>query len=173
MIDLELEKRLMNWRDTVRGGIGGGGSACCAAWAAAYVAARNKEEEAIEISLEINEPQSALRRIDINELDGWLVEAAVRANLHYDQRMVLRLKYVMEFPNHFIKNKLRVQNLRINDTSIRLIHGRAIDNLKKVLEKLETPAKIRSYNSHARYVPRPDATVVPSGATAPEENAKP
>ncbi|MFZ6871146.1 hypothetical protein ACO0LF_03665 [Undibacterium sp. Di27W] len=168
MIDLELEKRLMNWRNTVLGGIGGGGGACCASWAAAYIAARNKQEEALAIALEINQPCSALIRFDVNELDGWLVEAAVRTLIDHDQKQVLRLKFVWEYPDHWIKTKLHIR-----DAALRIVFGRAITNLKTVLDKLKSPDTIRTHNSHAGIVPRPDATVVPLGAAAPVENAKP
>ena len=167
--DMSFENRMSNWRDTVLSGGRGGSGGCCTDWAAKYVAGRNKREEALAISLEIIKPSSNLIRIDVNELDGWLVEAAVRSLVCFDQKQVLRFRYVFEYPNHFIKNRLRPQYPRINDASLSLIFGRAITNLKLVLEKLETPAKIRSYNLHARSVPRLEALAVPVGTPAPLE----
>lgn len=161
--NMTFENRMMNWRDTVLScGRGGAASGCCSGWAAAYVKARNKREEVLAISLEITQPNSLLYRADVNELDGWLVEAAVRAMIQFDQKQILRYRYVWEFSNHFIKNKLH-----INDTAIRIVLGRAKTNLNLVLEKLESPVKIRAYNLHARSVPRPEALAVPSGTPAP------
>lgn len=149
-----FENRMENWRDTVRGGTGRKGSPFCAGWAAAYVAARHKQEEKIAMELQIVEYGSDLWRADVDELDGWIIEAAVRSLPHFDQAQVLRFRYVHEYPNHFIKDRLRAANAKINDAAIRIILGRAIINLNLMLENLKTPDKIRSYNSHARCVPR-------------------
>lgn len=162
--DMSFENRMMNWRNTVRGGIGGGGSSCCADWAAKYVAGRNKREEALAISLQIIQPQSTLCRADVNELDGWLVEAAVRTLGHFDQIQVLRFRYVWDYPDHFIRSKLLIR-----ESALRIVLGRAVTNLKLVLEKLEAPVKIRAYNSHAGIVPRLEALAVPVGTPAPLE----
>jgi hypothetical protein len=162
--ELSFERRMLNWRDTVRGTSGGGGG-CCSGWAAAYVAARNKREEALAISLQINESRSLLSRVDVNELDGWLVEAAVRTMIKFDEKQILRFRYVWEYPNHFIKNRLM-----INDASVRIVLARAVTNLKFVLEKLDSPVKIRTYNLHARSVPRLEALAVPVGTPAPLEH---
>lgn len=153
-IDEEFEERMTNWRKTVRYGRGGDADGCCAGWARAYVLARNDREKAIALELEIVKPENILSRKEVDELDGWLVESAVAVLPYFDQKELLRLKYVWEFPNHFLKNKLRSHNPRINDSSLRIILGRATSNLKNVLAKLEQPAKIRSHNLHARYVPR-------------------
>lgn len=161
--ETEFEKRMMNWRDTVlsRGGSSGG---CCARWAANYVASRNSRELALAVSLEILQPSSSLAYIGVDELDGWLVEAAVKSLIHFDQKQVLRFKYVWEYPDHWIKSKLLIR-----DNALRIILGRAIANLKNILEKLESPATIRSYNLHAGIVPRLEASAVPLGTVAPLE----
>ena len=161
--DISFEKRMMNWRDTVlsRGGSGGG---CCAGWAANYVASRNSREVALAISLEILQPSSSLAYVGVNELDGWLIEAAVKSLIHFDQKQVLRFKYVWEYPDHWIKSKLLIR-----DNALRIVLGRAIINLKNILEMLESPATIRSYNLHAGIVPRLEASAVPVGAVAPLE----
>lgn len=148
---LNFETRMVNWRDTVRGSVSSKGD-CCAAWAADYVSNRNKREYLLALSLDIVSPTSPLSRIESNALDGWLVEYAWRTLIQYDQKQLLRLKYVWDYPNHFIKNKLH-----INDASIRIVLGRAITNLNLVLDKLEAPDKIRAYNLHARCVPRLEA----------------
>jgi hypothetical protein len=161
--ELSFERRMLNWRDTVRGTSGGGGG-CCSGWAAAYVAARNKREEALAISLQINESRSLLSRVDVNELDGWLVEAAVRTMIKFDERQALRLRYVWEYPDHFIRTRLVIR-----ESALRMIFARGITNLKLVLEKLDSPVKIRTYNSHAGIVPRLEALAVPVGTPAPLE----
>ena len=153
-IDEEFEARMTNWRKTVRYGSGGDADGCCAGWARAYVKARDDREKAIALELKLLEPDSKLARKEVDELDGWLVESAVAVLPYFDQRELLRLKYVWLFPNHFLKDKLRCHNPRINDSTLRIIHARATSNLKNVLAKLEQPAKIRSHNLHARYVPR-------------------
>ena len=160
-----LEKRLMDWRDTVLGNIGGCSEKVCASWASAYVAARNEHERQLAIALEIIKPESTLSRVDVDELDGWLIEAAVRAMIHFDQKQVLRLKFVWGYPNHFIKSKLK-----INDTSLLIVLGRALTNLQIMLDKLDAPVKIRSNNSHAGIVPRLEASAVPVGTPAPLES---
>lgn len=147
-IDSELEARLINWRNTVRGHRCGG-SGASSSWANMYIAARNDRERALAISLKIAQPENVLWRCDNNELDGWMVESAVRSLIYFDQKQLLRFKFVFEYPNHFIKTKLR-----INDASIRIVLARGLNNLKEVLEKIDTPAKIRTNNLHARYVPR-------------------
>lgn len=133
-----LENRLANWRDTVRGAGRGGAGSCSSAWAAAYVQARDDRERQIAIAMKLIRPESALYGIDVNELDGWLIEAAVSSMVHFDQKQVLRFKYVWGYPNHFIKSKLH-----INDTSLRIVLGRALTNLQNIIDKLDSPAKIR------------------------------
>lgn len=170
VVDLNFERQMENWRNTVRFGCGGNGGGCCAGWAAKYVAARNKQEELLALELEIIKPGTVLYAADVDELNGWLVESAVRSIPYFEQVQVLRFHHVFQYPNHFIKNKLRVHNPRINDSSLRILLGRAESNLKNILEKLQSPAKIRSYNLHARCVPRPMAKPVPVGTAAPSES---
>jgi hypothetical protein len=161
--DLCFERRMLNWRNTVRASNGRSGSgSCCSGWAAAYVAARNKREEALAVSLQINEPRSALLRADVNELDGWLVEAAVRSMIQFDEKQALRFRYVWEYPDHFIRSKLMIR-----ESALRIVMARAVSNLKLVLENLDSPVKIRAYNSHAGIVPRLEALAVPVGTPAP------
>ncbi|MDY7537667.1 hypothetical protein QN372_00760 [Undibacterium sp. RTI2.1] len=156
-----FENRMANWASTVRTKHGAGGGCCCD-WAASYVACRNKREEALAVALQITEPSSELYHAHVDELDGWLVEFAWRTLIHFDQKQILRFKYVFGYPNHFIKSKLH-----INDSSIRIVLGRAINNLTLVLDSLEVPARIRHYNLHARCVPRLEALAVPLGTVAP------
>lgn len=136
MHEATLLDRLANWRDTVRYGHGSGGSAC-ASWAAAYYAARSEREQALAISLQINVPRSSVYLFNANELDGWLVETAVRGMIHFDQQQALRFKFVFEYPDHWIKTKLKLR-----DNALRLVLGRAQNNLEIVLKSLELPDKI-------------------------------
>ena len=133
-MDHLFEKRMDNWRRTVRGGIGGG-SACCASWAALYVKARAKDGNG-------NDPAPPRQLISVDELDGWLIEAAVRSLVVFDEKMALRYWYVMQYPEHWIRSKLM---LRAN--SVRLVMARAENNLREVLAKLDSPDNILSTNS--------------------------
>jgi len=164
-VEGQLIHRLDNWRAAVRTGAAGGADGCATSWAAAYVAARNDREKRLAIELQIIQPVNGLCRESADILDGWLVEAAVRCMPHFDQKQALRLRYVWNYSNHFMKTKMR-----INDTSLHIVLGRARTNLKIVLDKLETPVKIRSNNSHARYVPRLEALAVPVGTPVPLES---
>ncbi len=161
--EASLEKRLANWSDTVRGNVGGGRGGACASWASAYVAARNDREKQLAIALRIVKPESTLYAVGVDELDGWLIEAIVRSMVYFDQMQALRHRYVWNYSNHWIKTKLK-----INDTSLRIVMARALTNLQMALDKLESPARIRSNNSHAGIVPSPEASVaVPVGTAAP------
>jgi hypothetical protein len=148
-LELDFEERLMNWGATVRGSVGSAGGAC-ALWADLYVKHRNDQEKALAIALQIALPASPLRATDSNVLDGWLIEAAWTRLGFFDQKEALKLRYVWGYRNQFIKNKLH-----INGSCLDIVLGRAKTNLKLVLDKLDSPAKIRANNLHARYVPRP------------------
>ncbi|MGZ9713913.1 hypothetical protein ACXX82_24250 [Glaciimonas sp. GNP009] len=135
-----LENRLYNWGETVsyRGSTSGG---VCAAWAKEYVRVRGKQEAMLAIALKIARPNAQMTRGDVNELDGWLIELAVRELRYLDQRHVLKYKYVWRYPNHFIKNKLH-----INDSTMCTLSKMALDNLQKILDKFDAPDNIRSTN---------------------------
>jgi hypothetical protein len=163
--DVSLEKRLANWRDTVRDGKSSSSTTACASWAKAYVASRNEREQQLAIALQITRPESNLSRIEVDELDGWLIEEIVRSMIHFDQKQALRYRYVFNYPDHWIKTKLQIR-----DNALRIVMGRALNNLKLLLDKLDSPVKIRSYNSHAGIVPRPEALAVPLGTPAPLES---
>lgn len=151
-LEVAFERRMANWRNTVRDRHRGGVGQCCARWALAYVRERNQREQALAASLQMMPADALPPQVAVNELDGWLVEAAVRSLAHFDQAQALRYKYVLEYPNHFIRSKLHIR-----DSALRIVLARAIENLKLMLEKLETPARIKTYKLHAGTVPRLEA----------------
>jgi hypothetical protein len=139
--DVSLEKRLANWRDTVRDGKNSKSTTACASWAKAYVASRNEREQQLAIALQITKSESNLSRVEVDELDGWLIEEAVRSMAHFDQKQALRYRYVFNYPDHWIKTKLQIR-----DGALRIIMSRALNNLKLLLDKLDSPVRIRSAN---------------------------
>ncbi len=139
-------RRMDNWRRVVRGSGASGG--CCAGWARLYVASRVHDESG---------PQYTGSLISPDVLDGWLVEAAVRSLISFDEKMALRYWHVFQYPEHWIKVKLMLRR-----SGVRLTLSRAENNLMRVLDKLSSPDIILSNksqnNSHAGIVPRPDTS---------------
>jgi hypothetical protein len=72
--------------------------------------------------------------------------------IHFDQKQALRYRYVFNYPDHWIKTKLQIR-----DGALHIVMSRALNNLKLLVDKLDGPDKIRSYNSHASIDPRPEA----------------
>lgn len=140
-----LEKRLTNWRCTVRGGIASGDGGCCALWAQWYVTL-NVEERTWPGE---RPPRPAGNSISVDTLDGWLVEACVRC-LKPDERTLLRMMYVFQEPEHVIKRELWLRR-----SGIRALKQEALSNLKKMLDRIGNTDTILRNNIHAGNVPRP------------------
>ena len=140
-----LEKRLANWRCTVRGGIGGGDGGCCALWAQWYVTL-NVEERTWPGE---RPPRPLGDSITVDTLDGWLVEACVRC-MEPDERTLLRMVYVFQETEHVIKRALRLRR-----SGVRALKQLALDNLKKMLDRIGNTGTILLNNIHAGNVPRP------------------
>ena len=156
--ELRLQLRLENWRRTMISARAGSGS-CCAAWAALYVASRVRDGNG-------DAPPGPPREIvAVDQLDGWLVEAAVRMLPVFEERRALQLHYVWQYPEHWIKTKLKLRR-----TGLRLVLARAKRNLQQLLAQLENPAKILSNNLHAGVDPRPESTDAHVGATLTLKN---
>lgn len=151
-VSAELDARLANWSGTVRGGFGGGRSAC-ASWASMYIASRARDGNGND---DAGMP-AAIRTVD--ELDGWLVEGAVRNLAVYNERMVLRYHFVFRYPEHWIRTKLLVRQ-----REVRILMARGILNLQLILADIKKPDKIPSNNLHAGNDPRPESVDVPLGA---------
>lgn len=155
-----FERRMENWRRTVSGSTGPG-SNCCAAWAALYVASRLRDGSGNDA------PDPPREIVSVDQLDGWLVEAAVRAIPVFELQQVLRFWWVRRYPEHWIKSKLMIRRGRF-----RLILGRAENALQRVLDRLENPTKIPHNNLHAGNVPRPESTDCPVGAVLTLESGE-
>jgi hypothetical protein len=168
--DIAFAKRMENWRRTVRGSLGGGGG-YCAGWARLYVAARTaKERKNQELGLFaslMKEVDAKRVRIDVDELDGWLVEAAVRSLGDFNERKVLQFWYVFQYPEHWIKTKLLLRR-----SGVMLVKARAENNLQKVFTRLENAATILSNNLHAGVDPRPESKDAPAGGALTLEKEK-
>jgi len=151
-----FSKRMDNWRRTVRY-LGSGGGGCCASWAAMYVACRAQDK-----NVEAEAARMPRAIVTVDQLDGWLVEAAVRAMASFEEKQALRYRYVWQYSDHWIKTKLKLRR-----TGVRLVLARAQRNLQQILAKLENPAKILTNNSHAGVDPRPESTDAHVGASSP------
>jgi hypothetical protein len=165
-----FDKRMDNWRRTVRGSLGGGRGGFCATWARWYVICRTVDRNILKTFIEpdISPPRMP---ITVDELDGWLVEAAVRTLPNYDERKVLQFWHVFQSPEHWITKKLMLRR-----SSVMLVKGRAEINLQKVLRKLESANNLHSStlytHSHAGNVPRPETKVALDGAALSLETEK-
>ncbi|MDR3411584.1 MAG: hypothetical protein P4L87_11680 [Formivibrio sp.] len=172
VVETLSEKRLANWAKTVLNH-GGDSSGVCAFWAKSYIALRNKEHERIALELQLVDPQSPLCSIDADLLDGWLVEAAVRAMTNFDEKQAIRYRYVWNYPDHWIRSKLGIRQ-----NALPLVIARGKNNLRSLLEKLDTPDRIRSNATdrtcfttfHAGTDPRLEAIAVPVGTLEPLES---
>lgn len=167
MIDSHaFERRMDNWRRTVRGSLGGGSGGFCATWARWYVICRTADSNRLKTFVEpdISPPRAP---ITVDELDGWLVEAAVRSLVDFNERRVLHFWYVFQYPEHWIKTKLLLRR-----SGVMLVKGRAENNLQKVFTRLENAANILSNNLHAGNVPRPESTDAHVGASLTLEKEK-
>jgi hypothetical protein len=136
-VAVALERRLENWRTTVREPKGET-EGVCAFWAAAYIKARNDHQRRLALELELIQPENKLSRVPEDELDGWLVEAAVRGMIHHDQKQLLRFRYVFDYPDHWIRTKLKIRV-----SQYKIIHAKALQNLLYLLDNAPAPAKIR------------------------------
>lgn len=166
IIDDVFMKRIENWRKTVRGSLGGGSSGYCAGWAKLYTAAQLQKEIDAKVAAMIALPPMPTR-VMVDELDGWLVEAAVRSLIDYNERKVLHYWYVFQYPEHWIKTKLLLRR-----SGVMLVKGRAENNLRKMFTRLENAANILSNNLHAGNVPRPESIDAHVGASLTLEKVK-
>lgn len=157
-MDTAFESRMENWARTVRDGFGHG-AGCCASWAAMYIASRSKDGNGDAA------PPPPRSIVTVDQLDGWLVEAAVRSMITFEEKQVLRFWYVKKYPEHWIKSKLMLRR-----TGVRLVLARAENNLQKILANCDSPSKILFNNSHAGTVPRPESTDAHVGATLTLKN---
>jgi hypothetical protein len=159
-MDHRFEQRMDNWRRTVRDGMRGGSGSCCASWAALYVKGRLQDRGDID-------PAPPRLSFTVDELDGWLIEAAVRSLVVFEEKQALRFWYVMQYPEHWIKSKLMLRR-----TGVRLVMARAENNLRLVLLNLDSPANILSNKLHAGIDPRPESTDAHVGASVTLEKVK-
>jgi hypothetical protein len=159
----DFEKRMANWRRVVCGSVSRGGDGFCAGWARLYVQTRDERERRKMLkrygpgmALLLMPTMTSSTRISIDELDGWLVEAAVRSLPDFNERKVLQMWHVWQYPEHWIKSKLLLRR-----GVFRLILGRAQRNLKNALRNINCAANIQSNNLHAGTDPRLESKDVP------------
>lgn len=160
-----FRKRMENWRKTVRLGLGGGSGGYCASWAKWYFATKHLHSTGPK---EFEEMQREMRvPVSIDELDGWLVEAAVRSLINFNERKVLQWFYVHNYPEHWIKSKLALRK-----ASVLLIKARAEKNLQILLARLENSTYIYKHQFNAGSDPRLETKVVQVGAALSLEKLK-
>jgi hypothetical protein len=119
---VEFEKRLDNWRRTVLY-LGHGTGTACPGWAAMYI----KTRDALDAPAG---PASARNLISVEELDGWMIEAAWSALSNEDDKTVLKLWYVSRAKPETIRCSMRLRRMRVGD-----LLERAKNNLQKELDK--------------------------------------
>jgi hypothetical protein len=172
-IDAELERRLENWRNVVIFGSGGSGN-YCASWAAAYYAQRNLEElkrtlDGLSVGA-LEALVGSIKRHEIDQADGWLIERLVMEMPMKDQQLILRLKFVGRRDWPEISKVMRRFNKRSNIAASKIVLRKAITSLQDALAQIKSDARIQSYNLHTWSVPCPEAQAVPLGTPAPTEN---
>ncbi len=122
--DVEFEKRLDNWRRTVLY-LGHGTGTACPSWAAMYI----KTRDALDATAR---PASMRNLISVQELDGWVIEAAWSALTNEDDKTVLKLWYVRRATPETIRCSMRLRRVPVNK-----VLERAKNNLQKELAKLK------------------------------------
>jgi hypothetical protein len=138
--EFEFEKRMQNWRKTVRG-FSGSGKGAMPGWAALYIKARDAAAAGVA------EPfghWNLKTSDDINHLDGWLIEATVRELTALNERTVLRCVYVYDLDDEQIRRKLGVRRL-----SVPLLLAMAKINLQKDLANKNRGTRIPINNLRA------------------------
>lgn len=164
----EFMGRMDNWRRTVRGGAGSSAtSGCCALWARWYVLCHLEKRAAADVDAGARRTQPTRPLVSVDQLDGWIVEAAVRTLGDFNEREVLRFWYVWQYPPHWICSKLHVRKHHL-----RVLLARAEKNLHQVLAKLDDAARMQSNNLHAGVDPRLESKDAPIGGALTLENAK-
>lgn len=161
--DIGFEKRMENWRRVVRSSVARGGGGFCAGWARLYVQTRDERERRKMLkqygpgmALLVMPTLTASTKVSIDELDGWLVEAAVRSLPDFNERKVLQMWHVWQYPEHWIKTKLLLRK-----SGVRIVLAHAQSNLKNILRNLNSAVNIQSNNSHAGTDPRPESKDAP------------
>lgn len=118
----DLERRLDNWRRTVLY-LGHGGGTACPSWAAMYI----KSRDALNGT---QRPASMRNLVSVEELDGWMIEAAWQALADVDEKNVLKLWYVRRATPETIRCSMRLRRM-----PVKVLLERAKINLQKELAK--------------------------------------
>lgn len=142
----QIEARLDNWRKTLTEYATVSSShSYCAAWAKRYYQAKFDREMQIAIERDLNITlRSTSLYYDADEIDGWLVNAAVENMAFHDQRELLKMVYVKRWPRDWVINRMRRIYPRFNHTSYGLVKARALRNIYDMLATLKNPIKIRT-----------------------------
>ncbi|MFZ3000304.1 MAG: hypothetical protein WA071_08235, partial [Undibacterium umbellatum] len=101
---------------------------------------------------------------EADRLDGWLIEAAWTMLSRFEDKQVLRLRYVMHWSDEQIRKKMRLGRVK----NVGLSLARAKTSLQQVLDKFKNKDTIPSYNLHAG-IPRHSSELPQGGIDASEE----
>jgi hypothetical protein len=137
----EFLGRMENWRKVVRGAGGAVDSSAsyCAGWAKLYVKLRTSEAPPDgDIRDEKIKPLSPL--VSVDELDGWLVEAAWRTLGDYNARQALKCLYIQRWPACKIRDFLN----GVRGRHVPLVIAKAERDLQAVLAKVGGAAMVYS-----------------------------
>lgn len=140
----EFLGRMENWRKVVRGAGGAVDSSAsyCAGWAKLYVKLRTAEESPAEDIADAKiKPLSPL--VTVDELDGWLVEAAWRTLGDYNARQALKCLYINRWPACQIRRFLR----GVRGPHVPLIIAKAERDMQRLLDTIGSAAAVRSLSS--------------------------
>ena len=144
-VDIDFEMRLMNWgRITNPKSIYSGSSGASTFWAQKYVEFRNNREKQLAISCGVLEKQNVLKQIE-NEVfseaehdDALLIEKAWSSLVDYQQKKILKMRYVDRLPDTLIRRNLNLRGMK----NLSLILWRSKENLKNYLSSEKKPVII-------------------------------
>jgi hypothetical protein len=134
MIDYDLEARLLNWGRVVSPNGKSGGNVS-SAWATDFINNRNARDFKLALHLEMIQRPSAVLQIEkqvlseAHRIDGWLIESAWTLLPNFEHKQALRLRYVCEFGDEYVRRKLRLRGRE----NLKLILWRAKTTLKQIL----------------------------------------
>lgn len=141
MTNKTLQDRLDNWGRVMR--VSKGKPVFCAPWAREYYRLRDKQHQAL--AAQLNLTYSAQAGCEVDLMDAMLIERAVCMLATFEQKQVLKMRYVMNYSDAWIKSRLRVRN-----RDVCMMFARTFADLNFFLARFEKMDTIRPHdNLHA------------------------